>query len=318
MKGTINNPDGKFSTDGSRKLADVANAATSAASTAAETATTGVDLTTGFFNRRSAVGDPTVVDRNMIYTDEAEDAVLSSVEQRAKYTQVGEDGFRPAVRGELPPLRVPNLGVLEYSNSMGSRGSSSRRSSTRSIQAAAEQYRNQRVSYRQNKTPSHKGRHRRARTLLTDIGEDLRSNRLSDAFGFKDAYDFDKTFIEEETSSQEDGRTDSGSIDDDENYPHEGLPLLSDYSEDKRRSENKLKARKLLAKKNTWKKIKAFLNPTILVQGLFDWFVGSTLIVAIPLFLSALIIFYVFGNPPTPDYIPGNINVSWWFDFAGK
>ena len=57
---------------------------------------------------------------------------------------------------------------------------------------------------------------------------------LADAFGFKDAYDFDKTFIEEETSSQEDGRTDSGSIDDDENYPHEGLPLLSDYSEDKR------------------------------------------------------------------------------------
>ena len=258
----------------------------------------------GFFNKYIAMDK-----------DEAEDAVLSSVEQRAKYTQVGEDGFRPAVRGEFPPLRVPNLGV-----SMQSSIGSTKRSSTRSIQAASEQYRMRGAAFRHKKNlkGGHKGRHRRAHTLLADMGED----ESDFGFGFKDSPDIAKTFRDYDISgSDTDERTDDLGTEDDEIYPHEGLPLLNGYSENslklKKESERKLKARKLL-KKNGWKKLKELLNPTILVQRLFNWFVHSTLIVAIPLFISAFILFYVCGNPPTPEYIPGNVNMSWWFDFAGE
>ena len=194
----------------------------------------------GFFNKYNSM------DRDR---DDAEDAVLSSVEQRGMYTQVGEDGFRPAVRGELPPLRAPNLGV-----SMQSSIGSTKRSSTRSVQAAVEQYRLGRAAFRHKKNMQggHKGRHRRAHTLLADMGEETDFR-----FGFNDSDDIAKTFRDYDISGDDidEGTDDLGSEDDDS---QEGLPLLGGYADDslklKRESERKLKARKLL-EKNAWKNL---------------------------------------------------------------
>jgi hypothetical protein len=66
--------------------------------------------------------------------DEAEDAVLSSVEQRSSKTKAGEDGFRPAVEGESPPFSVPTLGSafsMALGNDMSSGGNCGGDGSTR-------------------------------------------------------------------------------------------------------------------------------------------------------------------------------------------
>ena len=96
------------------------------------------------FKKRDVI-DPTLLSNMRADTDEAEDAVLSSVEQRFKYTEKGVDGFHPAVKGETPPLGVPNLGyameksLLSSSNSIRSIRSSnhSRRDSTLPLEAIA-------------------------------------------------------------------------------------------------------------------------------------------------------------------------------------
>eukprot|EP00536_Pseudo-nitzschia_multiseries_P006518 jgi/Psemu1/255455/estExt_Genewise1Plus.C_1390082 len=56
----------------------------------------------------------------------------------------------------------------------------------------------------------------------------------------------------------------------------------------------------------------------MLLQCLYNWFVGSTLVVAIPFFVIALVLYYACGNPFTPEYIPGGVSFSWWFDFIGR
>ena len=263
--------------------------------------------------------------KKLYYTDEAEDAVLSSVEQRAKQTEVDGDGFRPAIEGESSPFAgVPLFGNVGRNSMTSSHGS--KRSSTNSLRMVVQQRIERAALRNKHKSIRGKGGHRRAHTILTDMTAQIGDHmRLSDAFHFKGSHDMDKTFggeYDSSSNSDNDERSDLNS--DDENYkddkfPDEGLPLLNSHSKMKI-SERKLKARKLLEKKAfRWKRMRELLDPTLLVKGVFNWFIHSTFMVSIPLFGTSLILFYVFGNPSTPGYIPGNnITFSWFLDFAGE
>ena len=282
------------------------------------------------FKKRDVI-DPTLLSNMRADTDEAEDAVLSSVEQRFKYTEKSVDGFHPAVKGETPPLGVPNLGYamensLLRSSSISIKSSShSRRDSTLRLEAIATlQQLHKRNSF--DKKSRRKDGHRRANTLLSEMDH----GKISDNFaGFHDPRDIDKTFRGYDRSVSEvselaetENESNDDDDDDDDEYAHEGLPLLNSFSDNsfkskKRVSERKLKARKLL-EKNLRRRCRAILNPTILIQGLFRWFVHSTLIWAFPLFAAGFIMFYVFGNPSTPEYVPGSMTFSWLFDFVGE
>jgi len=278
------------------------------------------------FKRRGVI-DPTLLTK--MSDSDAENAVLSSVEQRFKYTQKGEDGFHPAVKGETPTLGISSLDALE--NSLRSSTSNSRRSSTQSFNRMMLSQRMEARAAFVNKQNSvrektgHKGGHHRAHTLLSNmIGNEADHVRISDSFGgFRDARNIDKTFRDYDSSDEEQDdflETEEENIDDDKNYAHEGLPLLNRYADDSFRSrvsERKLQARKLL-EKNIVKRCRMLLNPYHLFQELFRWFLNSILIRTIPLFVVAIILFYMFGNPSTPDYIPGDITVSWLFDFVGR
>eukprot|EP00537_Pseudo-nitzschia_pungens_P010899 CAMPEP_0172391710 /NCGR_PEP_ID=MMETSP1061-20121228/8053_1 /TAXON_ID=37318 /ORGANISM="Pseudo-nitzschia pungens, Strain cf. pungens" /LENGTH=1098 /DNA_ID=CAMNT_0013122399 /DNA_START=125 /DNA_END=3421 /DNA_ORIENTATION=- len=264
-------------------------------------------------------------DRSMIYSDEAEDAVLSSVEKRAKNTEVGEDGFRPSVEGERPPLRVQNLGVIQKSFSGSSRRSSSRRGSSRrdSIQFAMHRRGKELAALRQKTVSNalHKGHHRTHRISQTLLMDNLQQNLIADLreatefFHQNDPIGFKDAFEDKENDSDDVGSTDQGSAQDmeDDDYSGERLPLLNGSSS----MEQKLKARRLL-KKNQWKFFKKILKPGVILQCLYDWLVHSTLIVAIPLFILALVLFYLCGNPLTPRYIPGGVSCAWWFNFVGR
>jgi hypothetical protein len=278
------------------------------------------------FKKRDVI-DPTLLSNMRGDTDEAEDAVLSSVEQRFKCTEKGVDGFHPAVKGETPPLGIPNSGYA-MKNSLRSLSTSisssyhSRRDSTLRLEAIATlQQLHKRNSF--DKKSRRKDGHRRANTLLSEMDH----GRISDNFGgFHDPRNIDKTFRGYDRSVSEESELveaeNESNDDDDDEYAHEGLPLLNSFSDNsfkskKRVSERKLKARKLL-KKNFRRRCRDILNPTILIQGLFRWFVHSTLTWAFPLFVAAFIMFYVFRNPSTPEYVPGNMTFSWLFDFVGE
>ena len=299
---------GKVPRDKLQKVDDMADSATSTTSSVAAVSKRSSRPTLP--KKFGAKSMSNVFDQSMIYSDEAEDAVLSTVEERAKYTHVGEDGFRPAVKGELPPLRVQNLGIIQNLNSFRSHGSS-RRSSEPSVQRAASIHMQRMglaaIRHKTAKTDNHKGRHRRAKTLLMDVGKGIDMTPISDVFGYKD---------DENSSSSGSSCNERSTLntEEDERYPDEGLPLLSGTQI---LSERKLKARKLL-EKNEWKMFMRMLNPTVIAQRLYHWFVHSSLIVAIPLFIIAFVLFYVCGNPYTPDYIPGKIRFSWWLDFIGE
>mmetsp|Transcript_3675 Transcript_3675/g.7531 ORF Transcript_3675/g.7531 Transcript_3675/m.7531 type:complete len:894 (-) Transcript_3675:382-3063(-) len=142
-----------------------------------------------------------------------------------------------------------------------------------------------------------------------DVGKEIDMTPISDVFGYKD----DENSCSSGGSCNDRSRS-TLNAEEDESYPEEGLPLLSGTQI---LSERKLKARKLL-EKNEWKIFMRMLNPTIIAQRLYHWFVHSALIVAIPLFIIAFVLFYVCGNPFTPDYIPGNVRFSWWLDFIGR
>lgn len=272
------------------------------------------------FQKRDLI-DPTLLSKMSGDTDEAEDAVLSSVEQRFKYTEKGVDGFHPA-KGETPPLGIPNLGYARETSMRSS--SNSRRSSTLRMEAIATlQQLHKRNSF--NKKSGRKDGHRRANTLLSEMDH----GRISDNFGgFNDPRDIDKTFrgydssVGEESDLPGTENESKDGDDDDDEYAHEGLPLLNRFSDNsskskKRISERKLKARKFL-EKNLRRRCREIMNPTVLIQGFFRWFVSSTLIWAIPLSVAAFIMFYVFRNPSIPEYVPGDMTFSWLFDFVGE
>ena len=288
-------------------------------------------------------------------SDEAEDAVLASVEERSKNTKTSEDGFRPAVKGESPPLQAPTFGNAfkprprlssESSISAGKKGSSSSRSLADKIQAMNQQIPRPGPLTRQQSNPllphQGQGQHRRAHTLLASIdGQHESSGRSSDAFGFstKDLFSgFDKIYGDDNDDDREDNPSSIDAMMDDgnqllndyiikderksdeDNNPSETLPLLhgDTYLGNPSISEGQLnRARKVLTNSH-WKWIRELFNPLRIASRIYQWFIHSTMMIAFPLFICAWILYYRFGNPAPPDFLPSGATLSWYFNFTGR
>ncbi|KAG7359816.1 mechanosensitive ion channel [Nitzschia inconspicua] len=276
-------------------------------------------------------------------TDEAEDAVLSSIEKRSSSTQAGEDGFRPAIDGETPPFRVPTLGnafARAMTGSSENVGADDQKPPTPSLKTMTQKIiamqrlgRASKVhqdSSRTN-TSNAQGHHRRARTLLDAIGNDKHDDDAQDdlLLGDGDNFrDFQKVFdadpneyieMREEGIHNSSGRI-SGEEELDEQSPHEGLPLLGgdgERSRDTTDSERQWRARQLLVKSQL-KRFVDFIDPSTIATRICRWFLRSTLMLAIPLFIAAWILFYYCGNPLPPEFLPGSATLSWWFNFTGR
>ena len=261
--------------------------------------------------------------QHQFVTEESEDAVLTSIEQRGANTKVGVDGFRPAVRGEIPPLAVPTLGNALQPPSL--KRASTSRSITEKLHAM------QLERQKSSKQLRWEGKHRRAKTLLTSL-EHSTSKRdgVNDHFWGLDQIDLYRNddSLKDDTDMTDDDNTLTGDETEDEQEQEdedhdkgESLPLLSkdatDYGNGPTISERQLKARKVL-KRSHLNRIRELLNPKKVFEFMCRYIVHSTLPICIPLFAIAWILFYYCGNPPPPDFLPGTATLSWWFNFTGE
>lgn len=272
--------------------------------------------------------------QQQLVTDESEDAVLATVEERGANTQTGEDGFRPAVAGEKPPLNVPTLGnALLPPPSLKRDSSNGSKSYTQRMLGLQRQ-----KSYAIRSLE--KAQHRRAKTLLTSLEGSI-SRRGDDYFGIaaEDDHfkDFDKIYDDNTATNTagfggddkdgEDDTDDDGKSEDDleaaldecnsdEDLAGEKLPLLRRNSSGRKQTERQLKAKRVL-KKNQLKRIRELLNPQRILKNLGSYILHSTLFVSIWFFTIAWILYYYCGNPPPPDFLPGTARLSWWCNFVG-
>jgi len=286
---------------------------------------------------------------NDLGTDEAEEAVLSSVENRSKNTTAGEDGFRPAVEGENPPFNVPTLGRAfqramaksNEGNRKDGRSSPSMKTMAQKVVAmkrlerAAMMHKQASVANFGGKKTNH---HRRARTLLDTIGnveeekKDGDDNDAAFVFGGEDHFrGFDDIFNEDPSSRSGEDNDEEFNVESETAFAeepgnegqvsaHESLPLLAGEGSSDHLpsvSERQWRAKQLLMKKK-WKKLSECLNPLRILKNFFVWFIRSSLMYAIPMFVTAWILFYYCGNPSPPEFFPGSATLSWWFNFVGR
>lgn len=275
-------------------------------------------------------------------SDDAEDAVLSNVEKRGSKTVAAEDGFRPAVEGESPPFNVPSLGQAFYvPNKFPSSGDSGRASSPSFRSIALKVLAAQRLGRAapKNAAGERKGRHRRAQSLLSEMDEEnINQGGPSSDFGInkgRNFSDFEKVFGDDASSRLDDSDDDKigevsfevegeADLTADGEIPHEGLPLLGGSQDDADMSSKfdsyqhkQWRARQVLVN-SQWKRLRGCFNPVRLYHGFTNWFVHSMLMIAIPLFTAALVLFYVFGDPEPPAFLAGSATLSWWFNFIGE
>jgi hypothetical protein len=166
--------------------------------------------------------------------------------------------------------------------------------------------------------------HRRARTLLDAIGknkhdesteDDLLLNDREDFRDFHKVFDTDPNeYLEKKDDEvRHSSRRDSIGEERDEQSPHESLPLLGGDSADSRSttdSELQWRARQLLVK-SQFNRFREIFNPIKIVFNIWSWFTHSALMLAIPLFVTAWILFYYCGNPSPPEFMPGSATLSW-------
>ncbi|KAL3908419.1 MAG: hypothetical protein SGILL_008487, partial [Bacillariaceae sp.] len=259
--------------------------------------------------------------QHQLVTDESEDAVLASIEQRGANTKRFADGFRPAVPGETPPLGIPTLGNALQPPAL-------KRTEKLHLMQLGRQKSSKQLKW--------EGKHRRAKTLLVSI-EHSPSERDSGGFGLRHENDHfgyldelytndeslkDSTDVTDDDNTMTDDEKDGEQEQEDEGLDAgESLPLLRrdaiDYGNGPTISERQLKARKVL-KRGHLNRLRDFLNPKKVLQFMFQYIVHSTLPICIPLFVIAWILFYYCGNPPPPDFLPGTATLSWWFNFTGE
>jgi hypothetical protein len=180
------------------------------------------------------------------------------------------------------------------------------------------------ASTRVNNSSDRQGHHHRARTWLDAIGtvkhdqdaqEDL---LLSDKDDFRN---FHKAFDDGPNTTKENRLEDihnssgiaSGNTKVDELLPNERLPLLGGDNADSREtthSELQWQARQIFVN-SQFKRFREFFDPFTIAFGICRWFILSALMLAIPLFITAWILFYYCGNPSPPEFLPGSATLSW-------
>jgi hypothetical protein len=268
-------------------------------------------------------------------SDEAEATVISKIEERGNKTVPAVDGFRPAIDGERAPLGIETVGHA-FDDDDPIDGRQRKRTSfsdmARRVQYVQRAAHSRRLTSENPLNGSDFAGHRRAHTLLASINEpadeiegtDIVADFSTVAFGLRNEpinlngldrlFDIDRHDQEENSyvSSQASENVDSTKF----NVDAESLPLLNDEkTEYSSVSQRRQLARKNKAKRN-WKKIRDYLNPMNIVRRFCHLLSRSFLLLAIPLFVTAWILFYPFGNPSL-DFLPGAATLSWWFNFVG-
>jgi hypothetical protein len=276
------------------------------------------------------------------HTEQAEDLILFNLEAQTRRTQPIVDGFRPAVPGERAPLGVDSVGSALSDNDeaphsptrekrpsfkqMARRVQTMNRSmSDRSVDRSVD-----RSSLSQDSSQGEAAAgHRRARTLLEsidekpgeDMGHELFTDFNTDIFSADvnpNMYHEGLEFLwnqdmEEEILAQEQAAS--------EGSP-ESQPLLSSGGGegDQPDADFLIEQRLRLARKRRnelrMKRLANCLNPINVIKRIFHILFHSTLVLSIPFFGIAWILFYYIGNPQL-DFLPGQATISWWLNFVG-
>ena len=286
---------------------------------------------------------------------EAEDAIISKIEERGRHTLPTADGFRPAVEGERAPLdRVDTLGRAfgEPKNQNTEHGKPATASTLGRLQfsqvaqrvlkaqrlASAKRDVVGELSANRQRTVSS---HRRAHSLLNQIDEEVDSDSEADGeeadVGFRnDTFGLRKQpgmkltgidqLLDDSDRTSEDDYSSTSSYDDEHNDPDsaagESLPLLYGASSDGSYTDlSTVAQRRSIAKKfkakAKFKKVIRALNPMNMLKNMCKSLSRSLLLLAIPLFVTAWILFYYVSNPDL-DFLPGHATVSWWLNFIGR
>ncbi|KAL3917595.1 MAG: hypothetical protein SGILL_004638, partial [Bacillariaceae sp.] len=241
-------------------------------------------------SRKSYWGRSPSPQQQQLIGDEAEDAVLASVEARAAVT-------------ETAILNIPTLGHALQPPALKRESSTTFAQRLQAMHLLEKQKSSKRLNWQQQ------GRHRRAKTLLTSLDDNNPSKTDSGSFGFPEKnhfWGFDKMNIQDE-SANDDTETseDENTITDDEKENQvqtealeqngETLPLLSrdvsNYGKARVVSERQLKARKVL-KRSQLNWIREMLNPKNILSSLAQYVMQSTFPIYMTLFFVAWILFY--------------------------
>jgi hypothetical protein len=261
-------------------------------------------------------------------SDEAEATVISNIEERRNKTVQAVDGFRPAIDGERAPLGIETLGRAFGDDDDPVDGRQRKNTSfsdmARRVQKVQRAAHSRRLTSENPLMGLEIGGHRRAHTLLARIDEPADETEgtstvldfNSDAFGLRNEPTLHGLFDDNPVDDREENSHVFSQASENADSTAESLPLLSDektgYSSV---AERRLLARKIKVKRR-WKQLRNWLNPKNIVKRLLDLLSRSFLLLAIPLFVAALMLFYSFGNPEL-DFLPGHATLSWWLNFLG-
>jgi hypothetical protein len=180
------------------------------------------------------------------------------------------------------------------------------------------------ASTRVNRSNDRQGHHQRARTWLDAIGhgtddqdtpEDLLLGDGDDFRDFHKVFDADPNTMKERRLEEiyYSSGTDAGDAQLEGQMPNESLPLLGGDIVDRHEtihSELQWQARQIFVK-SQFKRFREFFDPVAIASGVGRWFIFSALMLAIPLFVTAWILFYYCGNPSPPEFLPGSATLSW-------
>eukprot|EP00934_Nitzschia_sp_Nitz4_P008165 Nitzschia sp. Nitz4//scaffold56_size114212//30547//37556//NITZ4_003939-RA/size114212-augustus-gene-0.81-mRNA-1//-1//CDS//3329554673//8155//frame0 len=254
-------------------------------------------------------------------TEEAELNLLSNLEAQTRTISFADDGFKPAVPGERAPLNVGSVGTAlqeEEPRAPAGKPKLTFKGMAKKVQ-------------RMNRMKKALQGGRRARNILESLDGSV-SDMQNDSH---QVVDFSKDIFSMNDNSASDlgrlqytmfggGNSDQDLKEQDQettasDAPSEKAPLLQ-----KQRSVGssiahiKEKLRRAHDGHPTFcQRCADVFHPVRVCTRLWDWLSGSTLVIAIPMFILSWCLYYEWGNPEL-DFLPGNEFLSWWLNFAGR
>jgi hypothetical protein len=270
--------------------------------------------------------------RESLRMEDAEASVLSKVEQDRARSVPMEDGFQAAVQGERAPLGAAALNKsFDQDTSQPGNGLGGQQKfavmRVRDLQRASK---SKRESLERQGGEMMSKSHHRVATLLSSIDEKKNEGSVSDARNgtgsfrvgdlgslFDDVHHVDRLPEITHGFSEDDAQTGTAT--------DERLPLLnsetrydgsSPTGSTADPSMERLRQARINRTKKYWKKVSNCLNPLTIIRKACLLVFHSFLMIAIPLFAAAWILFYYLGNPEF-DSLPGDARLCWWLNFFG-
>jgi hypothetical protein len=273
--------------------------------------------------------------REQLRDEESEKTLLSNIEKRASGNAPHGDGFQPAVFGERAPLGEAALDVAFGTSATAApallgKGKMNFKTMAQRVLVS------QRSARLKRQISSENTGHRRVATLLASIDESNRDmselNKSMRNDSSMDIGDWGALITQDDVHEHihhEERRhpLSSSSIDDAvQTPPHhdpvsESLPLLSPterYDGGSFTTATAPRRRRVAAgrAKQFWKNFRDCMNPILWMRRIIYLFFHSFLVLAIPCFAVAWVLYYHLRNPKF-DFMPGQATLSWWFNFFG-